>query len=247
MFQVVLSGDLARGAQLEDVKHKMAALFKMAAPSVDAMFRKKNQVVKKNIDQATADKYRRAIEKTGAICRVEPMAPSVVARKPVETVEEPESAGHSGPKVVPVQLMFKGEERFTPESASRLSGAPGGLDFNAPGFNRVTFDQLNAMAAFTAIDSGTNRLLLFVSTRQRPFMWDIATIAYTDFPIQPLANPLATFRNFLHLMCRKQPAIILEEITFDFLSGSQLPKYDAMKAEKLSTAVGKAIESGEEG
>jgi len=250
-FQVVVSGDLAKGARIDDVKEKMATLFKTAVSNMDKLFKQKNHVIKRNVDRETAVKYQRAIERTGAVCRVESMCEAPVKRVEPhrEPAREPEPARRSGPNVVPVQLMFKGEERFTPQAAGRLSGGPGGLNFNTPGFNRIAFDQLTALAAYTAIENGREiiRLLLYVNSNQRPFTFDIDAIAYADFEIKPLANPVATFRNFLHFLCRQQPTIILEEVTFDFLSGSTLPKFDQTKAEKLATAVGKAIESGDEG
>ncbi len=248
-YQVVLSGDLSEGATIEDVSRRMAKLFKTAEPKIAALLNRKNSILKRNIDMQTAGKYQRAIENTGAICRVEPMAKPAapVAARHTEIAPAETAALSTGPNVVPVQMLYRGEERFCPEDINKLTGIPNGFNFNLPDVSDVPFNRVSAISAFIMVENGKEsvRLLLFISTRERPFICQIDDIALPDFPIQALANPLATFRGFLHWLCRQHPAMILEESTFDFLSGSTLPKLDNLKIQKLSTAIGKLIEAGE--
>ncbi len=56
---------------MDTVKGKMAKLFKLTDEQVNTLFSGNRQVVKKNIDNEFAMKYKDAIENTGAVCRVE--------------------------------------------------------------------------------------------------------------------------------------------------------------------------------
>lgn len=253
-YQVVLANDSAASGDIDSVKQKMATLFKTSVSKVEKLFQHPNPVIKRSIDLETAKKYERAINKTGASCRIESMEPTGSSAS-TETEARAESASDagqssddaSGPKVAPVQLLYKGEEAYSPRETDKITAADGGLDFNISGQSPVSFSQLSAMAAYTEVRKGeeTDKLLLFTSQHQRPFLCTVDNIAYPEFEIQTARNPMVGFRNFLFLVCRKQPGLFMEESTFDFLSGSSLHKLDPDKREKLATAMGKMMESGE--
>src|SRR3569832_1137721 len=56
-YQVVVTGQLAPGAQLEQVKEKVARLFNAPAAKLVALFAGTRVVVKKGLDQAAAEHY----------------------------------------------------------------------------------------------------------------------------------------------------------------------------------------------
>ena len=64
-FQVVVNGTLTKGAQLDQTKQNIAKLFKTSLDKVEPMFSGKTLAVKKGLDEATAQKYKAAIVKSG--------------------------------------------------------------------------------------------------------------------------------------------------------------------------------------
>lgn len=69
-YQVVFRGELVGDRPEQTVKQQLAALFKMPAAKVEALFSGKPVVVKRNLDQATARKFEAAFRKTGAVCEL---------------------------------------------------------------------------------------------------------------------------------------------------------------------------------
>ena len=69
-YKVVFSGELAEGQELDAVKAKIAALYRVSLERCDSMFSGKTMVVKSGLDAQTAQKYKSAFEKTGARCRI---------------------------------------------------------------------------------------------------------------------------------------------------------------------------------
>ena len=67
-FQIVFDGTLTGNIELEQVKKNLAAMFKMNATQVEALFSGKSIVIKRNVDEATAKKYDMAFAKAGAKC-----------------------------------------------------------------------------------------------------------------------------------------------------------------------------------
>lgn len=85
LFEVAFSGEIADGADLEQVKAKVGAMFKADAAKLAHLFSGKRMVIKKNIDQATANKYKTALTKAGAVCEVKSLNVAVEER-PAEPV-----------------------------------------------------------------------------------------------------------------------------------------------------------------
>ncbi len=69
VFDLVFSGELVRGANLQQSKLNLGKLFKISDAKVDALFSGESIVLKKGLDFAAANKYRVAIKKAG--CRVD--------------------------------------------------------------------------------------------------------------------------------------------------------------------------------
>ncbi len=68
-YNLVFRGELVRGADPEQARRNIGQLFKVSEAQVNALFSGKPVVLKKNLDFATANKYRVAIKKAG--CRVD--------------------------------------------------------------------------------------------------------------------------------------------------------------------------------
>lgn len=92
MFEVVFQGGIAAGANPDEVKAKIGLLFKVNDAQLARLFSGQRVVIKSNLDEATAAKYRMAIEKTGALCEVVAMA----AFSPTATSQIPPNTSAAG-------------------------------------------------------------------------------------------------------------------------------------------------------
>ncbi len=88
LFEVAFSGQIKEGADLQQVKAKVAAMFKADAAKLAHLFSGKRMVIKKNIDQATAGKYKKALDNAGAICEIKALSDTPVS-KPSEPEVKP--------------------------------------------------------------------------------------------------------------------------------------------------------------
>lgn len=82
-YNLVFSGELARGADLAEAKRNIQGLFKVSAAQVDSLFSGKPIVLKKGLDFDTASKYRVAIKKAGCLVDVQAQA-AAAPEKPVQ-------------------------------------------------------------------------------------------------------------------------------------------------------------------
>jgi len=89
LYEVAFAGQIKEGADLEQVKAKVGAMFKADATKLAHLFSGKRMVIKKNIDQATANKYKTALNNAGAICEIkslnEAVAETPVVAEPVKS------------------------------------------------------------------------------------------------------------------------------------------------------------------
>ncbi len=259
-YRVVLTGALAEGNSENDVTARMATLFKTSTDRAGMLLKKQGVVIKKDLDLATAKRYAGAILATGAVCKIDPpekeAVPVVAEVAPVDTgelsppadvVAPQEDNGRAEPRVVVIMLSKKAEDRFEPVAVEKVSGTSAGINFNTPDASDVSYDQIIALAGFNegADAEEKTKLFIFVSNIERPFVCDIDNIVFDDFPIKVFPKSIASFRGFLHFLCKKNLSIILEETTLDFLSGSQPQKVGALQAMKLATGIGLLIESGD--
>lgn len=74
LYEVAFYGEIVEGAELDQVKAKVAAMFKADAAKLAQLFSGKRVVIKKNIDLATANKYQTALQSAGAQCEVKSLA-----------------------------------------------------------------------------------------------------------------------------------------------------------------------------
>jgi uncharacterized protein YbjQ (UPF0145 family) len=74
-YKVVFSGEIAPGQDLQQVKTKVAALYKVPVAQCERLFSGQPVKIKENLDYQTAQKYQHAFERTGAVCRIEEQQP----------------------------------------------------------------------------------------------------------------------------------------------------------------------------
>ena len=86
-FDIIFRGDIVFGQQLADVKLRLQQLFKSDAARIDALFTGRPVPLKRNLDEVTANKYRDALLKAGAMVEVCPSD-----RNPANASAKPSSA-----------------------------------------------------------------------------------------------------------------------------------------------------------
>ena len=90
LYEVAFSGQISEGADLDDVKAKVAKMFNADDTKLALLFSGKRVVIKKNIDQATAAKYQAALGRAGAQIEINP--PIATAAPAPAAAEKPAAA-----------------------------------------------------------------------------------------------------------------------------------------------------------
>lgn len=123
-YKVVFTGRIAPGADLQQVKARLARLFKTEPARIEVMFRRAPVTIRKGLDEAAARKYVQAIGLAGAIAQAVEAAAGADA-----------PAAAPGPRPGDLSLAPPGarltEPEKTPEPEYDLSGlslAPPGAD-----------------------------------------------------------------------------------------------------------------------
>ncbi|MFC3607444.1 hypothetical protein [Stutzerimonas tarimensis] len=73
-YEIAFNGALVPGVELEQVQVNLARLFQADAQRIAALFSGRRTVIKQNLDEAAAEKYRLILERAGARVEVSPMA-----------------------------------------------------------------------------------------------------------------------------------------------------------------------------
>ncbi|MCO6055618.1 hypothetical protein NG726_02875 [Pseudomonas sp. MOB-449] len=112
-YEIAFSGKLVPGAHLELVQANLARLFQADAQRIALLFSGRRIILKNNLDEASAEKYRATLERAGALVEVVSMEPEI------EEVElapppEPEPAFQSAPAPVPAPAAAPGRLKVVP-------------------------------------------------------------------------------------------------------------------------------------
>ncbi len=115
LFEVAFSGQISAGADLDEVKARVGKMFNADETKLAQLFSGKRIVIKKNIDEATAAKYRTALNRAGAECEVNPMGGAAPAPTASEGAAAPapaasaEPAAETAPQAPPAQQYESGD------------------------------------------------------------------------------------------------------------------------------------------
>lgn len=72
-FNVKFTGEIAPDQDLNKVKEKLAALLKLDAAKMERLFTGATVVIRKDVDQAVAEKLQQVFRYAGAVCELEPL------------------------------------------------------------------------------------------------------------------------------------------------------------------------------
>ncbi|MFC1649948.1 hypothetical protein ACFL2X_00110 [Candidatus Latescibacterota bacterium] len=258
-YNLIFRGVIADGHDAETVRKNIAELFKVSEEKVERLFSGRPVTVKKNVDKATALKYQSAFKKAGALCSVEPF--SVAADKKSSAEEKPPgtspdqkvpdaaegsaAAEFSIPPGLKVILpeRTKRELRFSPQQSPSVSSSGNDLNFNRADMKTIPIEKIELVSVFSEElnDEIIYRIVFFLNGMKRPLLLNVDTIRYNQFPGVRNDTTMKSLANFiLYLLC-KNPNIIIDRHTEEFLHGNQ---QNLIVIEPLDfiTAIGKSIE-----
>ena len=100
-YEVIFSGQIQEGAELAEVKARIARMFKADQATIARLFSGKRIVIKKNLSAEAADKYSIAFTRAGAICELAPMPEATASPAPAGgRAADGRAASHQGPRKI---------------------------------------------------------------------------------------------------------------------------------------------------
>lgn len=93
LFEISFSGQISAGANPVEVKARVGKMFNADDAKLAQLFSGKRMVIKKNVDHATASKYKTALNRAGADCEITSMNGTSIstpaATEPVAASSDP--------------------------------------------------------------------------------------------------------------------------------------------------------------
>jgi hypothetical protein len=75
-YKIIFEGQIKAGQDLNQVKARLASLFKVDIPVIEKIYRDAPTIIQHHLDEEIALKYKEAVERNGALCRMEKEIPS---------------------------------------------------------------------------------------------------------------------------------------------------------------------------
>jgi len=121
-YRVLLTGNLASGADADQARAELARLFKLSGEKVEAMLADAPVVIKKGLDEATANKYQAALHKAGWLSEVRLWETPGGDTAPAETPEPAATApqANAGPTPLEASLAPVGSLMADPREVPPL-------------------------------------------------------------------------------------------------------------------------------
>ena len=88
LFEVAFAGQIREGANVEEVRARVGKIFKADGAKLAHLFSGQRIVIKKSVDQATAEKYKAALNHAGAECEIKLLGDDAPAARSESAVPE---------------------------------------------------------------------------------------------------------------------------------------------------------------
>jgi hypothetical protein len=134
-YNVYFAGQIQPGQDLASVRDKLAKLFNADQQTLDKLFSGKAQLLKRDCDQATAQKYKQAMERAGAQPIVK-ASETAAAEKPSPPAPQNElSAAEriAALAAAPDEASYRTETAAPPADEQQEGGAQEGINLAPPG------------------------------------------------------------------------------------------------------------------
>lgn len=222
IYQVTFSGMLVGDLSKKEILANLSALFKKDPERIRAAFYGTGAVIARCNSPEQAARYVDAIRCAGAICEVreQPLpSPEIPGGSAVPDPSVSSDRELVGPKIIEPEAGPT-DITLAPLGCSRIGGSNDGLVTNRPGRESIAFDRLALMSVFKSSDHQNEiKLLIFTHGDKRPLLTDAAAIAFAEFPDVAGINLISSLRNFLSLLRRQNPALVLDRGTEQFMAG----------------------------
>jgi len=250
-LRIRFTGKLVTGANPQDVLNNLCTLLKAEPAKVKGAFSKKDAVVWRGQDRALATRLVAALERAGALCRIEesgepppPPPHEAGSAAPGEGPQRSEKEGAATAGEIPegvVPKLGRMDMSLAPVICHRISAAPNGLATGRKDCPELGFDELLLASAFKCSEEKDDyRLLLFTTRQKRPLMADCSAIAYQEFSGAGEKNMLHSLRSFLRHLRAMQPGLVFDQGSCSFIAGAP-PQVYSKEITVLSTALYQAI------
>ena len=122
-YEVVFRGDVVPGQSIVDVKKRLAELFSADSDRIDGLFSGRPVVIKRDLDQASAERYRDGMYRAGAMVTLRALEPeehiadSLGSTDPAPEPRSPSTGNTTSVEVAPVGadvLAPEYRQNFTP-------------------------------------------------------------------------------------------------------------------------------------
>lgn len=171
-----------------------------------------------------------------------PAEPKASEEKEAQTNEPSAETGMHrviSPPQKPVMLQF------TPYPCRTLTGSEGGLNFNRYNNEQVTFSDILLIAVYNlpGIKSITH-LLIYIKSQKKPLVVNADAIQYEDFPECKEEDVFVSLRNFIAMLLKQNPSIIMNAQTDAFFAGGE-PEVLKREESLIASSLGAALDSEE--
>ncbi len=236
LFRVIFTGKLDGTISVETAKVKLAELLGRNHKKVAAFFNEKPFVIKQNIDQAAAERYRKNFKKSGAICVIKPQNNTCQASS--EAVVEAKCHSTKPACTVTTLDLGKMDLKFSPLTCNQMIRTSGGIQTHRPEKDTANFSEIQSVSICSPSGSITeSQLIFFIKGLKRPVSVKYDKIKFSDFLEKVAISHIGSLKQFIQYLSEKCPDLIMDENTYEFFlsSGDALPKADPTR---LSTAMG---------
>jgi len=113
-FNVVFSGEVLPGQDVEAVKQRLRKVMKTDAQAIERLFAGTPVVVRKAVDEATGQKFEKVFAAAGAVCNLEPVESSSSDSPPVSSPDSPSADwAHISPQATTIMNVDGGKMILT--------------------------------------------------------------------------------------------------------------------------------------
>lgn len=118
LYEIAFAGQLVAGAESEQVKANLARLFQADAQRIALLFSGRRIVIKTNLDQAGAEKYRTTLERAGAVAIVRALDLPLENTPPTPVAAAPAAVTPVASQTVVASALDAPSESAPPKGAS---------------------------------------------------------------------------------------------------------------------------------
>jgi len=121
LYKIIFEGRVKAGQDIGQVKIRLATLFKVEMPAIEKLFREAPTIIQRRMDEEKARRYRAAVERTGALCRIEKEVPAPHSPPPPPPQTASPSASSITPGPNPNPSTPPGNKNIPPSQSTRYT------------------------------------------------------------------------------------------------------------------------------